>query len=87
VVVEPGIALMSKVARRALERGELRDDTLVRFPQLMVAPIIFTVVWKGLFERFRHLDAEQMARAYFDRLLPMQDEGKKKKEKSRKAGK
>lgn len=55
--------------RRAFERGELADDSLVRFPQLMGAPGIIAVVWGGLFERFEPLDARGLMRAHFDRLL------------------
>src|SRR3954470_9014792 len=31
--------------RRAVERGELKDDTLVRHPQLLAAPGIVAIMW------------------------------------------
>ncbi len=55
--------------RRALERGELADDTLIRFPQLLGAPGIIAIIWSGLFERFEPLDVRAMMRAHFHRLL------------------
>jgi AcrR family transcriptional regulator len=55
--------------RRALERGELADDSWVRFPQLLGAPGIIAIVWSGLFDRFEPLDVRGMMRAHFDRLL------------------
>jgi len=55
--------------RRALERGELADDTLIRFPQLIGAPGIIAIIWSGLFDRFEPLDVRAMMRAHFDRLL------------------
>jgi AcrR family transcriptional regulator len=55
--------------RRALERGELADDSRVRFPQLLGAPGIIAIVWSGLFDRFEPLDVRGMMRAHFDRLL------------------
>jgi len=55
--------------RRALARGELPDDTLIRFPQLIGAPSIIAIVWSGLFDRFEPLDVRAMMRAYFDRLF------------------
>ncbi len=55
--------------RRALERGELADDTLIRFPQLIGAPGVIAVVWSDLFERFEPLDVRAMMRAHFQRLL------------------
>ncbi len=55
--------------RRALERGELTDDTLIRFPQLLGAPGIIAIIWNGLFDRFEPLDVRAMMRAHFHRLL------------------
>lgn len=55
---------------RALERGEIADDTLVRFPQLIGAVSVIAIVWHGLFDRFEPLDVRAMMRAYFDRLFP-----------------
>jgi AcrR family transcriptional regulator len=69
MVVEPGMGAIGKLAHRAYARGELRNDALARFPQLFIAPGVLAIVWTGLFERFRHLDIEQMASAYFDQLF------------------
>ena len=55
--------------RRAVERGELKDDTLVRYPQLLAAPGIVAIVWGGLFDRFEPLDLRAMMRAHFDTLF------------------
>ena len=54
---------------RALERGEIADDTLIRFPQLLGAATVMAVVWQGLFDRFEPLDVPALLRAYFDRLF------------------
>jgi AcrR family transcriptional regulator len=55
--------------QRAFEDGEIADDALVRFPQLLGAATVTAVVWQGLFDRFEPLDARAMIRAYFDRLF------------------
>jgi AcrR family transcriptional regulator len=55
--------------RSAHERGELKNDALVRFPMLLGAPGIIAIVWSGLFERFEPLDVRAMMRAYFDNLF------------------
>jgi AcrR family transcriptional regulator len=60
---------MRGLLRRALERGELADDTLIRFPQLIGAPGIIAIIWNGLFDRFEPLDVRAMMRAHFERLL------------------
>jgi AcrR family transcriptional regulator len=55
--------------RRAVERGELKGDALVRFPQLLAAPGIVAILWNGLFDRFEPLDVRALMRAHFDLLL------------------
>jgi AcrR family transcriptional regulator len=55
--------------RRAFERGELADNTLIRFPQLLGAPGIIAIIWSGLFDRFEPLDVRAMMRAHFHRLF------------------
>ncbi len=54
---------------RAYERGELPDDTLVRFPQLLVAPGVVAIVWSGLFDRFEPLDVHALMRAHLNYLF------------------
>jgi AcrR family transcriptional regulator len=56
--------------QRALERGEIADDTLIRFPQLLGAATVLAIAWEGLFDRFDPLDVRPMLRAYFERLIP-----------------
>jgi AcrR family transcriptional regulator len=55
---------------RALERGEIVDDTLIRFPQLLGAATVLAIAWEGLFDRFEPLDVRAMLTAYFERLFP-----------------
>jgi AcrR family transcriptional regulator len=54
---------------RAHQRGELANDALIRFPQLLGAPGVIAIVWSGLFDRFEPLDVRAMMRAYFDNLF------------------
>jgi len=53
----------------AVERGELANDALARFPQLLVAPALLAVLWSGLFGRFAPLDARELMRAHLDLLF------------------
>jgi AcrR family transcriptional regulator len=53
----------------AVERGELSNDALARFPQLLVAPGLMAIIWDGLFERFEHLDVRALMRAHLDLLF------------------
>ena len=51
---------------RAAERGELASDALVRFPQLLGAPIMLGIIWNSLFERFEPLDIRAFLSAHLD---------------------
>jgi AcrR family transcriptional regulator len=68
-VISRAMEAVRAILRRAHERGELKTDALVRFPQLLPAPGIVAVIWSGLFDRFEPLDVRAMMRAHFDALL------------------
>jgi AcrR family transcriptional regulator len=68
-VLGPILKAVRARLQRAFEHGEIADETLVRFPQLLGAATVMAVVWQGLFDRFEPLDARAMIRAYFDRLF------------------
>ncbi|MDO8535215.1 MAG: TetR family transcriptional regulator, partial [Xanthobacteraceae bacterium] len=55
--------------QRAVDRGEIKNHAVVRFPQLLVAPGIVAIIWSGLFDRFEPLDARAMMRAQLDLLF------------------
>jgi AcrR family transcriptional regulator len=68
-VIVPVMAAIRTMLKRAVERGELSSDALVRFPQLLVAPGVVAVIWHGLFDRFAPLDVRALMRAHFDLVL------------------
>jgi AcrR family transcriptional regulator len=68
-VLERVLMMVRRLAQRAVERGELADDALVRFPQLMGAPAVVAIVWSTLFERLAPLDIEAFMQAHLDLLF------------------
>ncbi len=68
-VVARGLEAVRGLLRRAHERGELADDRLIRFPQLLAAPFMTAIIWSSLFDRFEPLDVRAMLRAHFERVL------------------
>jgi AcrR family transcriptional regulator len=68
-VIERALAVIRVPIERAIARGELPDDTLLKFPQLIVAPAIMSIVWNGLFERHAPLDIAAFMHAHLDLLL------------------
>jgi AcrR family transcriptional regulator len=68
-VVKRAIAAMRALLEASHRRGELRNDALVRFPQLVVAPCMMAIVWSGLFDRFAPLDVAALMRAHLDLIF------------------
>jgi AcrR family transcriptional regulator len=68
-VISHVMGAMRALLRRAVERGELKHDALVRFPQLLAAPGLMALLWSGLFDRFEPLDIRAMLTAHFEILL------------------
>jgi AcrR family transcriptional regulator len=68
-IVQRGMAAMRALLKRAIARGEIPHAALARFPQLVAAPALIAIIWRGLFDRFAHLDAAGMMQAHIDILL------------------
>lgn len=74
-VVSRGLHLIRSVLERAARDGMPAAATLVQYPQLLVAPLIVSVIWDGLFGRIHPLDVEGMLKAHV-RLLTSSEEPK-----------
>jgi hypothetical protein len=68
-VIERVLAALRALLTRAVARGELPNDALVRFPQLLMAPALVAVVWNALFEKLSPLDVRAFMRAHLDILF------------------
>src|SRR4051812_19612195 len=68
-VVSRGMAAMRALIELGISRGEIRHESLARFPQIVVAPAIVAVIWQGLFGRHAPLDATAMLRVHLDLIF------------------
>ncbi len=68
-VIERVLAILRPILARAAERGELPNDSLSRFPQLIVAPMLVGIMWHAMFDRFERLDIDAMVRAHIGILF------------------
>jgi AcrR family transcriptional regulator len=68
-VVKRALAAMRVLLEGAHLRGELPNDALLRFPQLVIAPGMMAIVWSGLFDRFAPLDVAALMRAHLDLIF------------------
>jgi AcrR family transcriptional regulator len=63
-VVARGLKLMRGVAERAVASGEFTSDAPARFPQLIVAPLLVSALWDGMFSNIDPLDVGGLLRAH-----------------------
>jgi len=63
------IGAMRGLLRHAIDRGELGNEAILRFPQLLVAPGLVAIIWSGLFDRFEPLDVRALMHAHLDLLF------------------
>jgi AcrR family transcriptional regulator len=68
-VVARGLAGMRSLIELGIARGEIRQQNLARYPQIIVAPVLVAVIWQGLFGRHAPLDAEEMFRVHLDLIF------------------
>ena len=68
-VIARVLPAMRALLGRAVERGELADDALARFPQLLIAPALLAIIWNSLFERLAPLDVRDLMRAHLGLLF------------------
>jgi AcrR family transcriptional regulator len=68
-VVERGIKGMRTLIEYGIATGEIRNEALARFPQIVVAPALVAVIWQGLFGAYAPLDAMAMLRVHIDLIF------------------
>ncbi|HEY0331640.1 MAG TPA: TetR/AcrR family transcriptional regulator [Rhodopseudomonas sp.] len=77
-VISRGLSLIRKAAQRAQANGELPSDALLRFPQLLFAPMLIGIIWTSVFSQQEPLDVEAMLAAHRDLLLGVPHDGRAK---------
>jgi AcrR family transcriptional regulator len=68
-VVSKGLAGMRALIELGVARGEIGEEGLRHFPQIVAAPAMIAVIWQGLFGRHSPLDATEMLRVHLDLIF------------------
>jgi hypothetical protein len=76
-VISRALTMIEGVASTLRKSGQLASDGPLRYPQLIVAPLIFLLVWDGLFARIDPLDAKGVLSAHVE-LLTAKVRGKRR---------
>jgi AcrR family transcriptional regulator len=68
-VVSKILAFVSEAMARAEREGVLRSSAYARFPHLVMAPMLFALVWDAAFSKFAPLDVEGLLGAHREALF------------------
>lgn len=67
-VVSKGLEAISLFIRRGVERGEFRESAVTDLPQLVLAPMMLSMIWRLVFTK-RELDTDKLMETQIDMLL------------------
>ena len=66
--VSNGLEAITLFVRRGVERGEFRETAVSDLPQLVLAPMMLSIIWRLLFTK-RDLDTDKLINTQIDMLL------------------
>ena len=67
-VVSRGLAALTRIVERGVERGEFRQSAVSDLPQLLVAPVVVATLWRMLFSN-RALDTDKLIETHVDMVI------------------
>lgn len=65
-IIKRGLSILQKVSFEAEKQGLKHAGGLAKFPQLMIAPVVTSIIWKGILDHFEPLDVEGMLKIHRD---------------------
>ena len=68
-VVSRALAALRSLIERGVDNGEFRVSALNEFPQLLVTPVLFSVVWLNIFQPHSNLDTDRFIEAHVEMVL------------------
>ena len=68
-VVSRALAALRTLIKRGVANGEFRESALIEFPQLLVTPVFFSVIWMIIFQSHSNLDTDRFIEAHVGMVL------------------
>jgi AcrR family transcriptional regulator len=68
-VVSRGLAAVRRLIRRGVELGEFRPNAIEQYPQLLLSPVLFSMLWIQLFDKNSPLDTDGLLENHVELLL------------------
>ncbi len=72
-MIAKGLAAIRTIAARE-KHSNFNAESLSRFPQLIFAPLLLSIMWRSMFQQFEPLDVSALIAAHKDILLQQQGE-------------
>ena len=67
-VVSKGLTVIARFVERGVERGEFRDTAVGELPQLVLAPMMLSMIWRMLFTK-HELDTDKLMDTHIEMIL------------------
>lgn len=67
-VASRGLAALQRLLEHGVQAGEFRRSAVNEFPQLLIAPVLMSVVWRLIFAK-RSLDTDKLIETNIDMIL------------------
>jgi AcrR family transcriptional regulator len=68
-VVSRALAALRTLIQRGVDNGEFRESALSEFPQLLVTPVFFSIIFTNIFQHHIDLDTDRFIAAHLDMVL------------------
>ncbi|MGB5345686.1 MAG: TetR/AcrR family transcriptional regulator [Woeseia sp.] len=68
-VLSKGLSALQRLIRRGVAAGEIRPSAIEQFPQLLLSPVMFSVVWTIVMQAHHKLDTDAFIAAHIDLVL------------------
>ncbi len=68
-VISGGMDALRQLINRGVRHGEFRQSDLDQFPQLMISPVLMSIIWRTLFQKHYPLDTDKLLQTHIDLIL------------------
>lgn len=68
-VLRPCLDLLKQAIQRGMDRGEIRKSSIIKSPQVVIAPIALVDLWMMMFDDRQPLDLKAYFKAHLDLVL------------------
>ena len=68
-VVSRGLSAIRQLIRRGVELGEFRPNAIEDYPQLLISPVLMSMLWMQLFDKHSPLDTDGLLESHVELVL------------------